>query len=218
MTIHSAKGLEFPTVFLAGLEEGIFPSGRSLQDDKRIEEERRLCYVAITRAMKRLYISYAAQRMLYNQLNYNAPSRFLAEIPKRLLNDEWISKREESFPGAIDSYSRPAPRRQAKQPASGPVAFGVPKIVTSHIGKESAALGIPGVQKGFTPSLAASVPQSAVAALFAPGDRVMHKKFGEGNVVEIRGAGSDARIVITFAAYGVKEFVLSIAPIVKVNA
>ena len=215
MTVHSAKGLEFPTVFLAGLEEGIFPSGRSLQDDKRLEEERRLCYVAITRAMRRLYISYAAQRMLYNQLNYNAPSRFLGEIPKRLLDDEWISKREESFPGAIDSYTRPAPRRVAKPQSNDPVTFGVPKIVTSHIGKNASALGIPGVQKGFTPSLAASVPPSAVAALFAPGDRVMHKKFGEGNVVEIRG---DARIVITFAAYGVKEFVLAIAPIVKVNA
>ena len=209
MTVHSAKGLEFPTVFLAGLEEGIFPSGRSLQDDKRLEEERRLCYVAITRAMRRLYISYAAQRMLYNQLNYNAPSRFLGEIPKRLLDDEWISKREESFPGAIDSYTRPAPRRVAKPQSNDPVTFGVPKIVTSHIGKNASALGIPGVQKGFTPSLAASVPPSAVAALFAPGDRVMHKKFGEGN---------DARIVITFAAYGVKEFVLAIAPIVKVNA
>ena len=219
MTVHSAKGLEFPTVFIAGLEEGIFPSGRSLQDDKRLEEERRLCYVAITRAMKRLFLSYAAQRMLYNQLNYNAPSRFIAEIPKRLLDDEWISKREKSFPGAMEAYSHPAPRRASRGEQNGPLTFGVPKIVTrgAGIGRGASALGIPGVQKGFTPSAAASVPSSAVAALFAPGDRVMHKKFGEGNVVEIRGKGNDARIVITFAAYGEKEFALSIAPIVKVG-
>lgn len=205
MTIHSSKGLEFPVVFMTGLEEGIFPSGRSIHDEKRLEEERRLCYVAITRARERLYISYAAQRMLYNQVNYNAPSRFLKEIPERLLDDQWISQREKSFPGVINSYQHPTPKRTPRpQPGAG-------------IGMGQSALGIAGVQKGFTPSAAASVPESAVAALFKPGDRVMHRKFGEGNVVEISGSGSDARIVIGFTAYGNKEFVLSIAPIVKVN-
>ena len=219
MTVHSAKGLEFPTVFIAGLEEGIFPSGRSLADDEKLEEERRLCYVAVTRAMEKLYISYAAQRMLYNQLNYNAPSRFINEIPKRLLDDEWISKRERSFPGAMAAYSHPSPRKVAKAQEAPAPAFGMPKVVTSRngLGFHANALGIPGVQKGFTPSAAASVPASAVAALFQEGDRVMHRKFGEGDVVEIRGSGSEARIVISFAAYGIKEFALSIAPIVKVN-
>ncbi|NLV59023.1 MAG: DNA helicase PcrA [Clostridiales bacterium] len=219
MTVHSAKGLEFPIVFVAGLEEGVFPSGRSLTDDKKLEEERRLCYVAITRAMRRLYLSYAAQRMLYNQLNYNAPSRFVGEIPSRLLDDEWISKREKSFPGAIEAYSHPVTKRASKQHDPSPMAFGVPKVVMPRrgIGANGNALGIPGVQKGFTPSAAASVPPNAVAALFKAGDRVMHKKFGEGNVTEIRGSGSDARIVISFAAYGMKEFSLSIAPIVKVS-
>lgn len=208
MTVHSAKGLEFPVVFMAGLEEGVFPTGRSLQDDTRMEEERRLCYVAITRAQSQLYISYAAQRMLYNQVNYNAPSRFLKEIPSRLLDDQWISKRERSFPGVMESYHHPTPKR-APRYASMESGHG--------LGAGKSALGIPGVQRGFTPSAAASVPQSAVAALFKTGDRVMHRKFGEGNVLEIRGSGSDARIVIGFAAYGQKEFVLSIAPIVKVN-
>jgi len=208
MTVHSAKGLEFPVVFMAGLEEGVFPTGRSLQDDSRMEEERRLCYVAITRAQSQLYISYAAQRMLYNQVNYNAPSRFLKEIPSRLLDDQWISKRERSFPGVMESYHHPTPKR-APRYASMESGHG--------LGAGKSALGIPGVQRGFTPSAATSVPQSAVAALFKTGDRVMHRKFGEGNVLEIRGSGSDARIVIGFAAYGQKEFVLSIAPIVKVN-
>ncbi len=219
MTVHSAKGLEFPTVFIAGLEEGIFPSARSAQEDGRLEEERRLCYVAITRAMKHLYMSYASQRLIYNQLNYNAASRFIDEIPRRLLDDEWISKRQRSFPGISEKRARPSSKRAARTEGDGPMTFGVPKIVTSGtgLGSRSAALGVPGVQKGFTPSVAATVPSGALASLFAVGDRVMHRKFGEGDVVEIRGNGADARIVISFAAYGQKEFALNIAPIVKVN-
>jgi DNA helicase II / ATP-dependent DNA helicase PcrA len=219
MTVHSAKGLEFPTVFISGLEEGIFPSARSAQEDNRLEEERRLCYVAITRAMKHLYMSYATQRLIYNQLNYNAASRFIGEIPKRLVDDDWISKRQRSFPGISEVRSRPSSKRAARVEGDGPMTFGVPKIVTNStgLGNRSAALGIPGVQKGFTPSVASAVPAGALASLFAVGDRVMHRKFGEGDVVEIRGNGSEARIVISFAAYGQKEFALNIAPIVKVN-
>jgi len=208
MTIHSAKGLEFPIVFMTGLEEGIFPTGRSLQNDDSIEEERRLCYVAITRAQKQLYISYATQRMLYNQVNYNAPSRFLKEIPSRLMDTQLSAKRERSFPGVMESYSHPAPKRTPRYQQTTAV---------TGLGAGRSALGIPGVQKGFTPSAASKVPSSAVPSLFKVGDRVMHRKFGEGNVSEIRGTGSDARIIISFAAYGQKEFVLSIAPIVKVN-
>jgi len=206
MTIHSAKGLEFPVVFLTGMEEGIFPNGRCLGDDEKLEEERRLCYVAITRAQKRLHISYAAQRMLFNQVNYNAPSRFIGEIPKRLLDDQLISKRERSFPGAMNAYQHPAPKRMPRYQAT-----------SAGIGQGASALGIPGVQKGFTPSAARTIPTAAVPSIFKPGDRVMHRKFGEGNVVDIHGKGGDARIVISFVAYGNKEFALSIAPIVKVN-
>ena len=206
MTIHSAKGLEFPVVFLTGLEEGVFPGSRSLGDDKKLEEERRLCYVAITRAQKLLHISYATQRMLYNQVNYNAPSRFLREIPRRLVDDQQISKRETSFPGAMNAYQRPMARRTPRYQAT-----------SAGIGAGTSALGIPGLQKGFTPSAARSIPTAAVGSLFKPGDRVMHRKFGEGNVMELKGSGKDARIVINFAAYGNKEFILSIAPIVKVN-
>ncbi len=221
MTVHSAKGLEFPTVFISGLEEGIFPSGRSLQSDEKLEEERRLCYVAITRAMKNLYISYASQRLIYNQLSYNAPSRFIGEIPDRLVDDEWIVKRQRSFPGyAEQQQGHVSPRRSAHaESEEGPLTFGVPKIVTrgAGVGSRSAALGIRGVQRGFTPSVAASMAPSALMSLFSVGDRVMHRKFGEGDVLEIRGNGNDARIVISFAAYGQKEFALNIAPIVKVN-
>ena len=208
MTIHSAKGLEFPIVFMTGLEENIFPTGRSVQNEEGIEEERRLCYVAITRAQKQLYISYASQRMLYNQVNYNAPSRFLREIPTRLLDNQLTAKRERSFPAPVESHAYSTPKRQPRYQATE----------SGHgLGAGRSALGIPGVQKGFTPSAAAKMPSGAVPSLFKVGDRVMHRKFGQGTVSEIRGNGADARIMIHFAAYGLKEFVLSIAPIVKVN-
>ena len=203
MTIHSAKGLEFPSVFLVGLEEGIFPNGRSLYDEDKLEEERRLCYVAITRAREKLFISYASQRMLFNQVSYNAKSRFLKEIPERLMDDEWINKREKSFPGVTTSYRQPVQRK--------------PRSVSTPTNASQNPFGIAGLQKGFTPSKVHSVPSSAVPTLFEVGDRVMHRKFGEGNVIAIKGVGSQARIAIIFAAYGEKEFALSIAPIVKVN-
>lgn len=207
MTLHSAKGLEFPVVFMTGLEEGVFPSGRSLMDENRLEEERRLCYVGITRARQRLFISYASQRMFYNQISHNAPSRFLNEIPKRLLDDEWGARRRQSFESA-PAVAQPPRQRPVRAAASGPI--GVPHLAPG-------ALGIPGVQKGFAPSAARSLAGSALQNLFKPGDRVMHKKFGEGNVVDVTGAGSDARIQIAFTAYGIKEFALSIAPIVKIS-
>ena len=214
MTLHSAKGLEFPNVFMTGLEEGVFPSGRSLMDESRMEEERRLCYVGITRAQKRLFISRASQRMLYNQVNHNAPSRFLEEIPPRLLQDEWAEKKEAAFKGVPQS----APRRggygsgYGMRSAPAMADLGKPRL-TLH----GDALGIPGVQKGFAPSKARELASGAMQNLFQKGDRVMHRKFGEGQVVAVNGRGADARIQIEFTAYGVKEFSLSIAPIVKLE-
>ena len=213
MTLHSAKGLEFPDVFITGLEEGIFPSGRSLMDESRMEEERRLCYVGITRAQKRLFLSRASQRMLYNQVNHNAPSRFLQEIPERLLQDDWAEKKQAAFrdvPQMTKTHGMASGYGLKSTPAVS--QLGQPKL-TLH----GEMLNIPGVTKGFVPSPAREVSGSAMQNLFQKGDRVMHRKFGEGNVVEVRGKGSDARILIEFTAYGVKEFSLSIAPIVKLE-
>ena len=211
MTLHSAKGLEFPNVFITGMEEGIFPSGRSLMEEQRMEEERRLCYVGITRAKERLFLSRASQRMLYNQINHNAPSRFLSEIPSSLLEDEWEAKRKQTFKGD--------PMPQPKSYTSGYGLKSAPRV--SQLGQPRLTLGgnmleIPGVQKGFTPSKARQ-NVSALQNIFKPGDRVMHRKFGEGNVVALKGSGADTRISIEFTAYGVKEFSLSIAPIVKIE-
>ena len=95
MSLHSAKGLEFPLVFLSGLEEGLFPSQHALNDPARLEEERRLCYVGMTRAMKQLYITYAEVRRLYGRENYTAPSRFLREIPAEAIEE--VRTRNGSF-------------------------------------------------------------------------------------------------------------------------
>ena len=230
MTLHSAKGLEFPVVFMVGLEEGIFPSSRSLMDEERMEEERRLCYVGITRAQRILYITRAKRRMLYNQISMNPPSRFLDEIPSRLLKDESEGsdspyaarpQQQRSRPGGFGggyggSYGstygsaparpqQPAPRRSVNTPAQ-------PK---PPIGSGRAGLNIPGVQKGFVASAASSVASAAMQNLYKPGDRVRHPKFGEGKVVSVD--ANTGRIRIAFPDAGEKLFSLAVAPIIKLE-
>ena len=209
MTLHSAKGLEFPVVFMTGLEEGIFPSSRSLQDEERMEEERRLCYVGITRAQKLLFISRARQRMLYNQVNHNAPSRFLDEIPSRLLADEMAGMN--SIFG--DRVQQQPPRRGAA--AARPQRSAAPAAPSASRGLPLSGLNIPGVQKGFVASAASSVSASALNNMYKPGDRVRHLKFGVGTVESINKA--TGRIRIEFTAYGVKEFALAVVPIIKLE-
>ena len=213
MTLHASKGLEFPIVFLTGLEEGIFPSSRSLMEEDRMEEERRLCYVGITRAQHKLFISRAQQRMLYNQVNHNAPSRFLDEIPERLLIDEaavirsgFDARMPQQRPAARPGYGNRPQQRPAARPGMGMGG-------SASIG----GLNIPGVQKGFVGSAARSAAPNAMQNLYKPGDRVRHLKFGEGNVLSVTGSGAQARIRIEFTAYGEKEFALSVVPIVKLE-
>lgn len=205
MTLHSAKGLEFDTVFIVGMEQGLFPSHLALVEG-RIEEERRLAYVGVTRARKRLYLSYAMQRMLFNQMQRNAVSQFIEEIPSRLLDDEWNRRAQPIVNPAVRTREQIVAARNAQAAAR------------DFAGGRSDALHIPGVQQGFSASLASRfAAQARQVALFQPGDRVLHRKFGEGDVLEVRGKNGDCRVVIEFAAYGIKEFVASIAPIVKVD-
>lgn len=212
MTLHSAKGLEFKNVFLIGMEDGIFPSLRSMNDEERMEEERRLCYVGITRAQDRLFLSYATQRMLFNLMQHNRPSQFLDEIPSRLI-DGGMEARQ-----AVQSAFRAHDERQQQSSSTRerPVLHVGRQPVKDFAGGRSGSLNIPGVQKGFA-TVSSQAQAYVKPAVFKPGDRVLHKKFGEGDVVKVTGSGNDARISIEFAAYGVKEFALSIAPIIKVG-
>ena len=224
MTLHSAKGLEFDNVFIPGLEEGIFPSARSIDEDDRLEEERRLMYVGITRARKRLYLSRAYERMLYNQYGHNPPSRFLDEIPARLIREEYSrsaqtgygrraersARRDDDFgwDSSDRTFSDETPRTRIN-----PASLGKPALKI----KGQALGSIPGVSRGFTASAAAPLAGSAMQKLFTAGERVRHPKFGFGRVTEVTGAGKDARIRIQFDTAGEKELALMIAPIVKVE-
>ena len=206
MTLHTAKGLEFEAVFLAGMEEGIFPSARSLQEEGRMEEERRLCYVGLTRAKKNLYLSCARRRMLYNQITHNAPSVFLREIPSRLMKDDFRQMQR-------TGYSTPVYSSRPQAPAYGGGARPVQQSpVTARVG----GLNIPGVSKGFGASVTGPAAETNLV-LYKPGDRVLHKKFGTGTVQSVSGKGAGARITIAFPVYGVREFSLAIAPIAKLE-
>ena len=247
MTLHSAKGLEFPNVFMIGMEENLFPSMRSRDDPARMEEERRLCYVGITRARERLYLSHASRRMLYNQMQFNDRSRFIDDIPARLIED--VSERRGGFatsrqdgwqsgqwrqpawskgssfaqkPETASAW-KPRPQSGVAQPQGQRQSFaawsrgsGMGMNNAERVGGTTVA----GVQRGMNPT-AQVVPSAAREAekpsLFAAGDHVMHRKFGRGAVVRVSGSGADARIMIRFddTRVGVKEFALSIAPIIK---
>ncbi|MGI6239112.1 MAG: DNA helicase PcrA [Christensenellales bacterium] len=184
MTLHAAKGLEFDCVFLTGLEEGIFPITRAMFQDDQLEEERRLCYVGITRARKRLFLTHARSRMLYNMRQANAASRFLGEIPARLLNS-----------GRQTGTQLPQPGRARTRVPTG-----------------ASALGIPGVQRGFTPPEARETQ-----TIFRAGDRVMHRMFGPGSVEEVIGSGAGQRVRIAFDSGSVKIFAANAAPIVRLQ-
>ena len=222
MTMHSAKGLEYDAVFMAGMEEGIFPSMRSQMDENKMEEERRLCYVGMTRAKKILFLSFARRRTIYNQITHNPPSVFLKEIPDRLILDEWANATKNS--GFTPEPAKPAIVSRRDRPRN--LSFGTPgmaaggRTALGGYGFSSGAKGglnIPGVQKGFVASPARENAPSAMKNMFRPGDHVLHRKFGEGTVQAVHGSGADARIQIAFTAYGTKEFSLSIAPIVKIE-
>jgi len=203
MTLHSAKGLEFDVVFLAGMEEGVFPITRALFDAEGLEEERRLAYVGITRAKKRLFISHAHTRMLYNARSANELSRFVSEIPQRLIQD-----------GAARMPSR-VPR-----PAARPYAEDRPPQRSAYAPRpepaRQSALNIPGLQKGFAGQPARPAPAHSLN-LFKPGDHVVHAVFGRGVVVGLSGEGSAQKVSVRFANDVEKRFSASIAPLRKLD-
>lgn len=219
MTLHSAKGLEFDNVFIPGMEENIFPSMRSVAEENRLEEERRLMYVGITRARKRLFLSRASERMQYNQYAHNPPSRFLGEIPARLIREsvfEGAGRSPFAFGGGrnMPRYPRAGAETESVRRASAaPVLPMKPKLTFKGKGLDE----IPGVRKGFIPSAARKMEDTAAASLFSPGDRVRHPKFGAGTVQSVSGYGKDARIRIQFDKAGAKELALAIAPIVRME-
>ena len=185
MTIHSAKGLEFPVVFLVGMEETLFPGTRAIGEPEEMEEERRLCYVAITRAKERLYLSSAHQRMLFGRTTANRVSRFVSEIPAEHIRS--------SIPKNYGYSERPKPSFQ-----SG--AFGA---------RQSPARTAPEARK---PAFSAPTGSSKPAqAAFAAGDSVRHTAFGDGEILKMTPMGGDFLVEIRFEKIGMKKLMLRAA-------
>ncbi len=198
MTVHSAKGLEFDAVFITGIEEGLFPHEQSLSDADGVEEERRLMYVAITRARQRLYLSFSQTRMLHGQTRYNVKSRFFDELPEQAL--KWITPRQHGFgSGFAREY------QQAWDRGSG----------------LSGIVGAGRVAPAARSPAATSVPAAMAAERSSHGLRVgqtvFHTKFGEGVIGVLEGHGPDARAQVHFGRHGTKWLALSIAKLTPVN-
>ena len=238
MTMHSAKGLEFPVVFIAGMEEGLFPHSRAATSEEDLEEERRLCYVAITRAQKHLYITHAMQRRIFGEESITEPSRFLNELPIELL--------ENLSPGAswLGFAERPETKENRRAAAalrnepSHPV-----KKTSTYAGKTYNS--VEGVREFFKrrtggdgdqPGRAAEEPRSrggeergrrapkgspphpgspAPPHEFRVGAHVKHAKYGNGVVLRLEGAGEDSKLTVSFPGYGLKKFVAKFAALEK---
>ncbi|MGC9380423.1 DNA helicase PcrA [Streptomyces sp. MH13] len=187
MTLHTAKGLEFPVVFLTGMEDGVFPHMRALGQAKELEEERRLAYVGITRARERLYLTRSTLRSAWGQPSYNPPSRFLEEIPAPHL--EWK-------------------RTGANGPAPSAPVSGVAASLSSSRSRSSASGA-----SGFATRRSAAAEQATVS--LSVGDRVTHDQFGLGTVVGVKGTGSNAEATIDFGDTKPKRLLLRYAPVEK---
>ncbi|OYQ39885.1 DNA helicase II [Rhodoferax sp. TH121] len=204
MTVHSSKGLEFDCVFITGMEEGLFPHENSMSDHDGLEEERRLAYVAITRARKRLYLSHSQTRMLHGQTRYNLKSRFFDELPEECLK-----------------YLTP---KQQPMPASGGFGGGFGGSGNSWGGGGYATNSGAGraYSTGSTGQFGSySAPQKEIPRKEEPtglrkGQKVFHAKFGEGTVLTLEGAGDDARAQINFPRHGTKWLALSVAKLTPV--
>jgi DNA helicase-2/ATP-dependent DNA helicase PcrA len=189
MTLHSAKGLEFNYVFMIGMEEGLFPSQRCM-DEGEIEEERRLMYVGVTRARKCLYLLHARQRMLYGRTQFCMPSTFLKELPPLVVKD--LSPKAEGL-GTFGGYSKPA---YGVRSAASPVRTGF-----------ASAPAQPAIRK---PAAAAAVPFA-----FDKGDRVRHKTFGNGTLISKTPMGSDFLLEVQFDTVGTKKIMANFAKLTK---
>jgi DNA helicase-2/ATP-dependent DNA helicase PcrA len=175
MTMHSAKGLEFPVVVIAGLEEGLFPHSRSADDEAELEEERRLCYVGITRAERRLVLTSAARRRVYGDYQSTEPSRFLDEIPPELIEEV-----PSTFATPQSSFSQ----------------FRAPSY-----GKGS---GYRGRTREETPTYSYEDEDQSVPAGLKPGLRVKHAQFGTGTIVSVEPLDDDVKLVVRFNSVGQK--------------
>ena len=207
MTVHSAKGLEFISVFITGLEEGLFPHENSINEQNGLEEERRLMYVAITRAKERLYLSHTQSRMLHGQVRYNMPSRFLEELPAESL--KWLTPKAKDarWGGNTKSGStwQDGYTRQREYESNDFFDSGSERPrTTKRVGSASTEI-----------KRLASPPRGSYP--FTIGQNVFHTKFGEGRVTGLEGVDADARAQVSFKRHGIKWLQLSVAKLAAID-
>ena len=203
MTLHAAKGLEFPVVFLVGMEENVFPLSRASEDEEELEEERRLAYVGITRAEKILYLTNANSRMLYGKTNYNQPTRFLREVSSDLLNYQGLAR------PANSSFKVSYTNSDTSQ-------FGQGMSLAQALQERKRQAAPSSISTGSLPfgkSSQSQPPKPEVA--WAIGDIAHHKKWGDGTVLAVSGSGNSQELRINFPEVGLKKVLASIAPIEK---
>ena len=204
MTMHAAKGLEFPVVFIVGMEDGVFPHSRTLMEPTELEEERRLAYVGITRARERLCVTHAWTRSLFGQSQYNPPSRFLDEVPKELFDrqgnaDSSIDSDRASYRARTDWAMGRVPEYRRRDDESDDNSW-----ERNRERKVNAALRTP-------------KPTNSQELGLRVGDDVRHATFGEGVIIDIKGAGDNAEATIRFVDAGTKHLMLTWAPLEKLN-
>lgn len=203
MTLHAAKGLEFPVVFLVGMEENVFPLSRASEDEDELEEERRLAYVGITRAEKILYLTNANSRMLYGKTNYNHPTRFLREISSDLLDYQGLARPSNS--SFKVSYTN-----------SDTSKFGQGMSLAQALQERKRQAAPSSISTGSLPFGKSSQSQpSKPEVAWAIGDIAHHKKWGDGTVLAVSGSGNSQELKINFPEVGLKKVLASIAPIEK---
>ena len=224
MTLHSPKGLEFSKVYLAGMEDGLFPSMMSINADDRteLEEERRLCYVGITRAKQELVMTSARQRMVNGETHYCKPSRFVEEVPRELLEEERLEPALSGFvrPSAkagSDGENGRLPWNQSSGGSARTSLFGkgynayASRSAVTASGRQGSVSGSLVFGKAFSVQKAASLD-------YGPGDRVAHVKFGSGTVKEVKDGGKDFEVTVEFDTAGQKKMFASFAKLKKLQA
>jgi DNA helicase-2/ATP-dependent DNA helicase PcrA len=218
MTVHSAKGLEFPVVFIVGLEDGLFPHSRSAKDEAELEEERRLAYVAMTRAERFLYVTHAIKRRVYGEEITSEPSQFLNEMPMDLIDDlslgkSWLSFRRDSLTIGDE------PERREKKKYTGKTYDSVDSIAeffkqrSQQLGQTSGTNRFSSQPKSSKPAVQSSA--DADSGSFLPGSYVRHSKYGRGLVLRREGAGDSTKLTVSFPGYGQKKLVEKYANLEK---
>ena len=208
MTLHAAKGLEFPVVFIIGLEEGIFPSLRSIMEHDDVEEERRLAYVGITRAEQKLFLTNAYSRLLYGRTQTNRPSRFVLEIGEELFD----SQQQQSY-----GYTNRESSSFASKNSSSGSLFDKYRAKSQATAYQPKAIQPSSIQPSVIRQVRKQTVDANDEAVWKVGDKVMHKKWNVGTVVKVTGEGTNQEIDVAFAGMGIKRLLASFAPIERIE-